>query len=487
MRPREDELIDPEIAEQLDAIDATLAGDPVDPRFAEIAELALLLSAGRPEGPRPEFARELDLKVQARFRGGSPAAAAAASARALAGGGRAVRRWRLMPALGAGGTALAAVVAAIVVVTAGSGPRTVVENSALLPRSAASKAASAASGAGGSASAGSTKHQAVTPAAAGSTNARLGSVRVPAAAAAPSHGRSTGTFFGPGAPSRPVVNKTRAQTIYGSPSTIAAPAAPVTAAVAPVTAPTTTTPSVVNGALVPAPIPNGRRIVQSSMIQLGAPARRIDAVAQEVFYVVSAVSGIVDSSHVASTGGLGAAGQFQLRIPSASLPTALSELSHLRYANVLARIDNTQDINSAFVTAGRQIADAKAARAALLKRLAAAPTESEILSLRAQITQQEAIIARAQASLRTLNRRVDYSRVDVTLQATNAPPPPSSSGGGFGLRQAGHDAIRVLEVSAGVALIALAVIVPVGLLAALGWWVGAALQRRRRERALDLA
>jgi hypothetical protein len=45
----------------------------------------------------------------------------------------------------------------------------------------------------------------------------------------------------------------------------------------------------------------------------------------------------------------------------------------------------------------------------------------------------------------------------------------------------------VLEITAGVALIALAALVPIGLLAALGWWAGLAVQRRRRERALDLA
>ncbi len=48
--PRLDEYpFDPEVAAALDAIDATLAGDPVDPEHAELAELALLLVAERPE------------------------------------------------------------------------------------------------------------------------------------------------------------------------------------------------------------------------------------------------------------------------------------------------------------------------------------------------------------------------------------------------------------------------------------------------------
>src|ERR1700757_3214793 len=110
MRPRDHELIDPEIAEQLDAIDATLAGDPVDPRFAELAELALLLGADRPEAPRPEFAAELDGRVRARFRSASPPAPSGGAARP--------RRRSWLPALGVAGTALAGVVAAVVVVGA---------------------------------------------------------------------------------------------------------------------------------------------------------------------------------------------------------------------------------------------------------------------------------------------------------------------------------------------------------------------------------
>jgi hypothetical protein len=66
------------------------------------------------------------------------------------------------------------------------------------------------------------------------------------------------------------------------------------------------------------------------------------------------------------------------------------------------------------------------------------------------------------------------------------PHKPSSSGG-FTLDKAVHDAGRVLTVAAGVALIALAALVPVGLVAALGLWIGLALRRRRREQALDAA
>jgi hypothetical protein len=45
----------------------------------------------------------------------------------------------------------------------------------------------------------------------------------------------------------------------------------------------------------------------------------------------------------------------------------------------------------------------------------------------------------------------------------------------------------VLVVAAGVLLIVLAVLLPIGVLAGLAWWVGGMVTHRRRERALDLA
>ena len=70
MRRADDDLIDPEIAAELEAIDATLAGEPVAPRHAEVAELALLLVATRPE-PQAEFVSSLDARVQQPVRAGS--------------------------------------------------------------------------------------------------------------------------------------------------------------------------------------------------------------------------------------------------------------------------------------------------------------------------------------------------------------------------------------------------------------------------------
>lgn len=392
MRRSEDDLFDPEIAETLEAIEATLAGEPVDPRFADVAELSLLLKADRPRAGA-EFARSLDERAAARFAAREP------------GSPRGMRAWLRSWSFGAfgaaGAAALAGLIAVVVVVSGGSG--------------------------GGGRPAALTVRAPATPAAAG-RNELLRE------ATPSSSTTSAGT---------PHLNSLQAAA-------------------------------------------NGRKVIQSATLDLGAPPARVDDVAQEVYNVIGSVNGVVDHSSVTSTGGSDGSAEFALRVPSASLTQTMSALSRLRYANVLSRTDNTQDVNSRFVDAGRQLADAQALRATLLKQLAAATSQQSTDALKAQLAAAEARIVAAEATLRNLNRQVNFSSITVTIQAGAAGGVGPSSGG-FTLHRAAHDALRVLTVALGVVLIALAVLVPVGLLTALAFWTAAAIRRRRREQALDLA
>lgn len=408
MRRPDEDMLDPQLVETLDAVDATLAGDPVAPRFAEIAELSLLLNADRPP-PGAEFSRALDERVAARF--ARPEPDAPRSPRAW------LRSWSLGAFGAASAAAAAAIVAVVIVVSGGGGARQSSELQTATRAPAALAPPAASSGAA------TTSSSTAQPSGAG--------------------GATDQGFHGLPAPSARAVQ----------------------------------------------PPPNGRKIIQSATLYLGAPPARVDDVAQQVFNVVGSVNGIVDHSSVTSTGGPDGSAQFALRVPSASLAQTMAALSRLRYANVLSRTDNTQDVNPRFVDATRELADAQALRAALVKQLAAATTQGQIDSLKAQLKAAEARIATAQSGLRNLNRQVDYSQISLTIQAgTGAGATTGAgSGGGFSLHTAAHDALRVLTVAVGAGLIALAVLIPVGLLAALAWWVVVTVRRRRREHALDLA
>jgi Domain of unknown function (DUF4349) len=414
MRRLDEYPIDPEIAAQLDAIDATLAGDPVDPEHAELAELALLLAAARPEID-PDFSRSLDDRVQRRF-----AAPAGASGSTRARG----RRWALKPALGVLASGIAAVVVVVVVSSGGSGGPSALSTATELSQPSSSSPASVAA-----------------------SHAQTATVTAAAPSAA-----------------TPAPEALKADAGVGA----AGAAGAASAARASLQPPA-----------------NGRKIVQSAQLALTSAPNRIDAVAQEVFDVIGRENGIVNRSTVTASGGPDGYAQFQLSVPSSALSQTMSGLSRLQYANVASRTDTTQDVNNQFVSITHRLADARALRTALLKQLANAVTQPQINSLTARIHDAEASIASDEATLRGLNHQIDYSRISLTINPRALPV--SHRSGSFTIGKGAHDAGRVLTVAAGVALITLAALVPVGLLAALAWWIGTAVRRRRREQALDMA
>jgi hypothetical protein len=432
MRRVDEQPLDPEVAETLDAIDATLAGEPVDPRFAEIAELALLLTAARPQ-PAPAFAASLDHRVAHRFAWETPKP-------------RRRTRWALSPAWGGGIVAVTGVLV-IAVVLAWSG--------------------------GGSSSSSSQNGTPVFHSSGATTSASAS----PAPARASAHGA-------PGLlPASPAARKAlpNVGSVHGSPAQNRSLGVPLSAAA------TSSAGSVQSVAAAPTPQSSGRKIIQSAQLSLTTPPARIDAVAQEVFNVVGAQSGFVQRSNVTAAGAGNSYAQFQLSVPSSNLSQTMAQLSQLKFATVSSRTDATQDVNDQYVGDVRRLADSKALRTALLKQLANAVTTSQIDSLNQQIHDADSAISAAQATLNGLNHQIDYSQIQVTINGALITPAKHHKNTGFTLGKAAHDSGRVLTVAAGVALIALAALVPVALLAALSWWVVTAVRRRRREQALDVA
>jgi hypothetical protein len=194
---------------------------------------------------------------------------------------------------------------------------------------------------------------------------------------------------------------------------------------------------------------------------------------------------VVKNSNV--TAGAGGYAQFQLSIPSGNLGATMTALSGLRYAHVASRTDATQDVNNAYVSATRQLADDRALRTSLLKQLGRAVTQAQIDSLNGRIHDAEKSIARDEAAIRSLNNKINYSQVSVQVNDYVTPAAHHHRSSAFTIGKAAHDAGRVLTVTAGVALVALAALVPVALVGALAVWIATALRRRRREHALDVA
>jgi hypothetical protein len=202
-------------------------------------------------------------------------------------------------------------------------------------------------------------------------------------------------------------------------------------------------------------------------------------VSQQVLAVTDRVNGIVASSSVASGDGTQSGATFTLRIPSAKLSTALSQLSRL--AHVRWRTETGDDITDTFNADQAQLAQTLAERQSLLKQLANATTPNQVESIRAQLRINDQAIAEARAALKDVRGRANYATVDLTIESHRS---GGVGGAGWTPDDALGDAQRILEVSLGVLVVAGAALIPLGALgvaAALGARV---VRRRRREQAL---
>src|SRR4051794_22165601 len=233
----------------------------------------------------------------------------------------------------------------------------------------------------------------------------------------------------------------------------------------------------------PAVLTPARRVERDTALTLATPARSFDDVSDAVVQTADRFGGIVQRSNVDQTGRHGEA-SFDLRIPATRLEAALAALSRL--AHVRSRSAGSVDVTGAFNSAQGRLADARAERRALLRALAAARTQAEIAAIRARLADARRREARARRTVERLRARTDLARVDVsvvTAAAGAVPPPPDD--GRWTPGDALHDALRVLEVAMGVVLVALAVLLPAGLLAALAVGGARLSRRRRREAALS--
>ena len=406
MRLRKESEMDFETRRELEALDAALAGGPVDPRDEELASLAVVLCDERP-APRPEFALDLDLRA----RDGFPAAEAARQAprpkRAVA----FRRRWAL-----ALGTVASLFIVATAVLTSGGGGgdqvRTVARDSAPVtkPETSLESTDSAPSAAGGGA---------------------------PSAAPSAADGAST---------AQPDI--------------------------APVPPPATGV----------APRARDRKVERGASLTLSTPRDQIEDVADGAIRVTDRHGGFVLTSSVSSGEGTEAGATLDLRIPSARLQPALADLSEL--AHVRARTQEARDITAAFTSPRRRLSDALAERRGLLRQLARADTPNETAAVRARLRAVNRRIDRSQAELRRLRDRVSFAAVSVAIEPGGGGD--SGDGGGWSLGDAAGDALGVLRALLGGALVALAVLVPAGLLGGAGWLAYRAWVRHRRERALEM-
>jgi hypothetical protein len=226
------------------------------------------------------------------------------------------------------------------------------------------------------------------------------------------------------------------------------------------------------------PSSGGRHVERSTSLEL--TTTDVQRTADGIVRATQAAGGYVQLSQV-RTGDRNGGATFVLRVPTAKLDDALASLSKLGHVRSMQQSAN--DITGAYDGAQSRLADARAERRGLLRALAKATTAQEIASLKARIADNRREITRLQSEFNAVRRRATYATIQVEVVG-RARTQPAAPGGSWSPGDAAHDAVRVLEVAAGVTLIGLAVLVPLTVLGTAGGLAAGAWRRRRREAAL---
>jgi hypothetical protein len=236
-----------------------------------------------------------------------------------------------------------------------------------------------------------------------------------------------------------------------------------------------------------------RKVAQNVNLVLATEPQKVRNVADGVVAVVDKYNGYIVSSNVTSGRGptpvplergdtgqrVEGTGTFRLRIPASNLKKAVDEMSDL--GHVASRSDGTIDITNRFDAAQTRVDDLETQRQHLLRQLAHAVTITEQESLKQRLSIVENQLADAQDHLGHLQTRIRLVPVTVEIRGQEG----VDFGGAWSIGDAFHDAGRVLTVIAGILLISLAVLAPLGLIGAVAWITARAVIRRRREDALE--
>ena len=222
------------------------------------------------------------------------------------------------------------------------------------------------------------------------------------------------------------------------------------------------------------------RIVDASArITLGADADEVQDVANGVVEVTDRYDGVVLESEVTSDQA-GARATFELEIPYKHLDAALSDLSGL--ADVISRTEGGEDITAHAVRARKDLADTldqiRKARIAFIQ----ADTREQRLVIKSQINSLKATAEAQLAELRGVKRQGRFATVSVEVTSNDS---SSDDDGNWGLDDAVDDAGDVLETIGGIALVSLAILLPLSLVGALIAFAISRGRRRSRDRALD--
>jgi hypothetical protein len=225
-----------------------------------------------------------------------------------------------------------------------------------------------------------------------------------------------------------------------------------------------------------------RAVLRNASITLSTRPDQVESVTDRAIRLVDSLGGFVASSEI-SRSGSSATSTITLNIPSGKLDVGLAQLSKL--AHVSSRSQQAQDVTDQREALESAVRDARADRDGLRARLAKATTDKERSRLRGLLDRATRRVTQRQRRVNELGAAVSYATVELSVEGNRRSGAVADPGDRWTPGDAAGDAVRVLEVIAGVLVIALAILLPVAIVIALAAYASRLLTRRRRERALE--
>jgi Domain of unknown function (DUF4349) len=172
---------------------------------------------------------------------------------------------------------------------------------------------------------------------------------------------------------------------------------------------------------------------------VGSAAAQAAQIAEGMGGYVSNETAKIDPDHPSE-----ATASVQLKIPVASYPAALGQLSH-RLGTQLALQQQAKDVTQQVADVNSQVASDTAAIAQLRALLSHAGSVGDLLSVQNQINQEESSLESLQAQQRALSHETSYATVTLTILGRAKPAlhrqkAPPTLAGGLG---AGWRALRI--------------------------------------------
>jgi hypothetical protein len=222
-------------------------------------------------------------------------------------------------------------------------------------------------------------------------------------------------------------------------------------------------------------------VAKEAEITLGTDPSGVQDVANDIVAVTDDHHGIVMKSDVTDGEAGNAGASFKLLIPSGQIESAVADLSEI--ADLRSRSQELTDITAPTHDARDDVADSEAKIKSLLGELEVTYDEDERAAIEQKIRWERNDKRWAENRLNRLERRADYTPVDLRVE-TGGDSASDDESAGWGLGDAVDDAGKLLGVAAGVTVLALAVAIPIGIVLLIALALNRAWVRRSRRRVL---